>query len=251
MLLNELKCKGSELSRLYHLRRNFKTLIDQDLNILHIARINRIISKIITDKEKTVKETHLKKLNVLRETQQSNIRSDKLDNSPITNISKRILTEDEIDLLEKGLNFVFPSKKFDELSFISNIETYFVNLLGHCTDKKDYDVKDEDEQISYNLTPDQLRYANKLRSICNQFRSKTDKVINKHKFEILKFEKIMKNLSKDKSIKIIKPDKGKGIVIIDKIDYDNKMIDILKDNNIFKISEVDETLINEDRLLKN
>ena len=56
-----------------------------------------------------------------------------------------------------------------------------------------YLFKNKDEQIIYNLTSDQLNFANKLRSICNQFRVNADKIINKHKYEIIKFEKIIKN----------------------------------------------------------
>lgn len=135
------------------------------------------------------------------------------------------------------------------MSFISNIETCFVNLLGHCTDKKDYELNEDDEP-TYNLTPEQLLYANKIRSACNNFRTNTIKTTNKHKTEINKTERTLKNLSVDKSIYITRPDKGKGIVILNRDDYNKKMNDILSDTNIFRIIKNDSTSIQEDQLIK-
>ena len=51
--------------------------------------------------------------------------------------------------------------------------------------------------------------------------------------------KALKSLSNDSSIVIIKPDKGNGVVILDKINYVSKMDDILQDSDKF-------VLINED-----
>ena len=250
MTLNELKDKKSELSRLYRIKRNFKSLIYLDLNHLLICRIERIIDKMVLFKEKEIKKTHLKKLNRLRNKQQGTNRSIKSFLSPITNLSKRNLTDKEINILENGLNFVLPDNRFDEITFISNIETFFVNLLGHCSEKKEFEEKEDDEEITYNLTSVQLQAANKIRSICNNFRFNAEKIINQHKHETSQFNKVLKSLSKDKSIQITRPDKGKGIVIMEKDEYNNKMMEILNDKNTFKIVESDETLAQEDRLIR-
>ncbi len=91
----------------------------------------------------------------------------------VTNLSNRQLTNDELSILEQGFDFIFPSKKFDDRTFIANIEAYFVNLSDHATERRDYEEKDENDPIIYNLTPIQLECINKLRSICNTFRRKT------------------------------------------------------------------------------
>ncbi|CAF3164199.1 unnamed protein product [Rotaria sp. Silwood2] len=195
--------------------------------------------------------THSKKLNILRESRQSistNIIKSRI--SPLTNVSKKILTNDEIKILENGLDYVYPSNKFDEIAFISNIETYFVNLLGHCTDKKDYSKKDSDEQITYNLTPTKLQYASRIRSVCNNFRFKASQIIAENKKATNEVKQVLKNLSKDNSIQIMKPDKGRGIVIMDKTEYNNKMLQILNDKNTFKQLEQDDTLAQEDKLIR-
>ena len=141
MVVNELKQKKGELSGLYRTFRNFKSVINLDLNHLYVCRIERIINKLILFKEKRIRKTHLKKLNRLRKEQLTSNCSFKSIISPITNLSERNLTNEEINILEKELNFVVPDNDFDELSFISDIETCHVNLLGHCTDKKEYDKK--------------------------------------------------------------------------------------------------------------
>ena len=51
--------------------------------------------------------------------------------------------------------------------------------------------------------------------------------------------KIFKNLKEDNSIIITKPDKGRGVVILNRNDYTQKMLDILQDTSKFK-----EILIN-------
>jgi hypothetical protein len=45
--------------------------------------------------------------------------------------------------------------------------------------------------------------------------------------------KTLKDLQKDDTIVIIKPDKGNGIVVLDRTDYISKMHDILSDENKF------------------
>jgi type II secretory pathway component GspD/PulD (secretin) len=84
--------------------------------------------------------------------------------------------------------------------------------------------------------------------MCNNFRINSEKIINKDKQKIMEIDKILKNLSNDKSINLIRPDKGNGIVIMDASDYNNKIDDILKDNNTFKLLQSDLTLANEDKL---
>ncbi|CAF2075867.1 unnamed protein product, partial [Rotaria magnacalcarata] len=160
------------------------------------------------------------------------------------------LTIEENKILENGLDYVYPTNKFDEMAFISNVKTYFVNVLGHCTDQKDYSKKDADEQLIYNLTPIQLHYANKIRSICNNFRCNANQIIDKHKKGTNEVKLVLKDLAKDKSIQIVRPDKGRGIVIMNKTHYNNKMYQILNDTNTFKQIEHDVTIFQEDKLTR-
>ena len=85
--------------------------------------------------------------------------------SPVNDFSKRVLTKDELQVLENAVDYIYLSNKLDGASFISNIETFFINLLGYRTDNKDCFKTDSEEQLTYNLTPTQLQYSSKIRAL--------------------------------------------------------------------------------------
>ncbi|CAF4947929.1 unnamed protein product, partial [Rotaria sp. Silwood1] len=201
------------------------------------------------EKEIIWKETHLKKLNALRELNLplSNKRSP-IYISSIKNYSKRVLTIKELLALRYGLDYVLPIVTFDDETFIANIETLFVNLIGHCSDKKDYDECDIDEAIIYNLTPEQLFVANRLRKHCDTFKQHAKKSIRRFKKQTDPIIKTLINLSKDDSIYITRADKGRAVVILDKLDYINKMEKILSDTRTFIRLDSDPTIQKEERL---
>jgi hypothetical protein len=219
-------------------------LITIDLDSIILNEVLLIINEIDKEKVTSWTETHLKKLNTLRELKipHSNNKHSLISISPVKNYSKRVLTMHEISALENGLDFIFPSITFDQESFIANIETLFVNLLEYCTDKSEYDERDIDEKVTYNLTPEQLCVANKLRKICDTFRQHVMKSISRCKKEIVPLFKILKNLSKDNSIYITRADKGRAVVILDKSDYLIKMELLLNDPKTFKQLDEDPTI---------
>ncbi|CAF4999366.1 unnamed protein product [Rotaria sp. Silwood1] len=72
--------------------------------------------------------------------------------------------------------------------------------------------------------------------------TKINEIIDEIQFE----EKI--NLSKDPSILITKPDKGRGVVILDRNDYIEKLENILSDNRKFKLLNEEPTISRENAL---
>ena len=61
------------------------------------------------------------------------------------------------------------------------------------------------------------------------------KMVNKGFSHINKNDiQILKNLGKKKDIKIMKPDKGNGVVLMDTSEYLRKMMDILGDSSKFR-----------------
>ena len=199
-------------------------------------QISQIITDIEKEKETSWIQTHAKKLHQLRCLKRSPSNSKNSTNlpSPIKNYSQRILTKDEITALENGLNFVLPSLTFDEETFIANIETLFINLMGYSSEKSAYEERDIDEKITDNLTPEQLSIANQLRKFCDTCKQHAKRSILKFKKEIDPIIKTLKNLSKDKSIYITRADKGRAVVILDKVDYINKMENILNQSSTFE-----------------
>ncbi|CAF5085982.1 unnamed protein product, partial [Rotaria magnacalcarata] len=60
---------------------------------------------------------------------------------------------------------------------------------------------------------------------------------------------ILRSLAKNKDIIITRPDKGRGVVVMDRSDYMQKMNAILDDRSYFSLIDDDPTLVNENRLI--
>ena len=64
----------------------------------------------------------------------------------------------------------------------------------------------------------------------------------------LKKNKILKELRKNKNVVLLKPDKGNGIVVMDRDVYDLGILNIINNNTKFKVIENDPTLQREAKL---
>ena len=147
------------------------------------------------------------------------------------------------------MNFVSPRKYIDDETFICDMENLFKNLLGKTTDKHDYDMKEEHEQVEYKMTKEQLHTSNKIRSACEHFSSSAAKSLKQISAQP-KSDRILKHLAKDKSIYITKADKGNAVVVLDRNDYNAKMEKIVTDPRTFRLLAEDPTLKQEDRLTR-
>ena len=59
---------------------------------------------------------------------------------------------------------------------------------------------------------------------------------------------VLKSLKRNKKIVILKPDKGNGVVILDRTVYDNSILNIISDSSKFKKLKNDPTLLREGQL---
>jgi hypothetical protein len=245
LLHDELKIKKRKLTENYKISNNLLSLLKNEITGLTLIKLKSIFKQLIQQKDYDWNTSHECKLNSLREKKNATSEQTTTSTSPlktVTNLSNRQLTNEESSILEQGLDFVFPPTKFDDRTFIANIETYFVNLLGHVTEKRDYEEKDENDPILYNLTPNQLECINKLRSTCNTFRKTAINSIKSQQPQMKKTKQLLRTLSKEQSIIITRPDKGRGIVILNKADYNKKMNDILSDKTTFDEITEDPTI---------
>ena len=166
---------------------------------------------------KKVSLTHKKKL------EQLDIRPISYNVDSIFNLSNRILNEREKQVLSLGLHFSIPFYKLNSL----NHSIAFERLIYVIQ-------KTSNEFFNQNLS---LNYVvNSVRNIgkfCYRLAYKSKNkivspVFNKSDIDILK------NLGKDNDILITKPDKGRGVVILDREEYVQKCLALLNDNSIFK-----------------
>ena len=158
-----------------------------------------------------IKNTHERKLTSLGISPSSNINRDKV----VVNLSQRNLTETEKEVLSFGLSFGLPKLK------INYIQHYFgfEKLLASLKKLKGGNFNDIVQGIT-TVAHDSF------------------KDFPKHKYSLPSLPKTLfqalKTLKADKSIIITKPDKGRGTVILDKVEYVNKVEEILNDKTKFK-----------------
>ena len=143
----------------------------------------------------------------------------------IFNYSSRVLTPTEKSVLSKGLKFVLPPKKLSLQKYLLTFEKFYFSLSKYplfCRDNEDSDT-----------------FKTDLRHLA--FSSYKDFKKNSPK-NILSEEEMsaLKSLSQDKNIIISRPDKGNGIVLMDRSDYKEKMHTLLSDTSKFeKTKETD------------
>ena len=142
-------------------------------------------------------------------------------NDVIFNLSDVQLSYREKYLLSLGLNFnlpvykLFPNKYF--LSFEKMLSNLRQQMISNSYDFNN--VIDFTKTIAY-----KFYYNFKPHKVFNP-------VINKDDINVLK------RLSKDKRIIVCKPDKGRGVVIMNRKDYNRKMMNILNTDKFKEINE--------------
>ena len=136
----------------------------------------------------------------------------------IFNYSHRVLTEYETSVLSRGLRFCLPPKKVDKYDTKCSFELLYrdfrnlhLNLDAESNDRLRTKLKD----ICYNYTQD-YKFSNHR------------EILSPSEWTALR------NLQRDTSIVITRPDKGNGVVLLSKTRYLEKVKEILSDSTKFK-----------------
>ena len=178
------------------------------------AKLHNFFAKSI----ETVKKRHIKKLFRLGIDSQSHIDPEKV----IFNLSNYILKPEEKRVLSLGLDFCIPKFKFNEME-------YFLSFEKLCNLIKDLKHNiNSAENIIRNISNIAYSAVNDIKCLKDVF----SPVFSKADFDTLKKLKETPNLI------ITRPDKGNGVVVLNKDDYISKMNVILDDTAKFmKINE--------------
>ena len=143
-------------------------------------------------------------------------------NKLIFTFSNKILTTEDIDCLCHGLKFALPLKKINYYRWFLSFEKLSYKL-------KNLPIFDSSgdgfNMIRSGLKSIAFKYFYGFKPSLNQLHNK--------------FYETLQNLRRDNQIIILKPDKGNGIVILNRNDYNEKMDDILKDRSKFKVVQED------------
>ena len=144
----------------------------------------------------------------------------------IANLSNYQLSDTERNLLKYGLSYAIPPRSINK----TDIFTTFEKLNRYlCTELKNT----EDTDI---LRAELLQLANLYYS---KYKPST---------QTLKKHGILKKLRENKDIVIAYPDKGNGVIIMNRKDYDKAMCELLEDNSKFRKIKKDPTLLKEGQL---
>jgi hypothetical protein len=217
--------------------------------------LQQIITTICCPLIKTKKDTVERKLygHFLRIKSQHNINP-----KVVRNLSTRILSNDEVDCLANGLDYGLVPRRFDEMRAVGNVEQFFHRVTDIFQHHKKLmaDLKDKDKVIPNDirvLNTKEMTLASHLRSLTDTFQHQADRYRQKQyrmNREQGQYYKLLKSLKEDESIIVTRPDKGRGIVLMNKSDYLSKMQAILNDSTKFECLS-DDLTIERERSLTN
>ena len=192
------------------------------LNVIDQYITSSLIKKNVKAMVKSRMLTHEKKLRNL--TQNTVLPFTSTDT--VLNLSSSKLTDQEIDFLRYGL------KHSVEPNFIN--KTDILSTFDFIHQTMSQDLKDEKDTGKVNA-----RMSYLAKTYVNSHKT-TKNALRKHK--------ILKKLRNNNNIVITKPDKGNGVIIVDRIYYMSSMYEIVNDTSKFLKSRPDPTICRENKL---
>lgn len=220
-LNKEIRFKYAKLTsldfKLYNLMNEISSVTDhlcQNLWFEELAKINELCETISKNKKLKLEFKFNKLVEENENENEDELYETAIEEKPnfVINQSSVAFNEREIGLLNKGLKFkVRPSKSPNE-EIIASIES----------------------TIKFERLEDRVSVRESCKRIFANFQPKQFK-IDKEYTEII-------NGLKEKNVYFMKPDKGNGVVIIDRIDYEKRMEKLINDGAYEEI--LDGRLIN-------
>ena len=221
LLSQEIKTKEKQISRLKNRVSSLHSQLRARTWYIDYNHFRSLIEKVTTRKIAGAKAIHMKKLHNLGYTPFKEIAADKV----LFNFSSRVLSPAEESLLSKGLKFALPPRQLSLEKYLLTFERLYESL------QKYPEYLGENSQ--FGSFKDKLR--NLAFSTFERFKKHNPKpVLSKEE------QKALKSLAKDKSLVITRPDKGNGVVLMDKQDYLNRVNNVLEDTSKFKKLEKSE-----------
>ena len=248
--LNKMVCPKWIIARIYKSKLKYGYKVEKMFLKLEISKIEeRLINlkesavKIENSLKLKLKEVHFSEFinyaeNITEKQQEKYLAKNKknlnrlielkfgnLTKQSVKNLSSYKFDEKELTALSYGMNFSLPIKKVDEVATYLGFEKYINQLL-----KLQPSSKQDEITLKANL-------VSAAHNFC-KLKPEQSSVINT--------KEIRTSLTKIKGIEqivITKPDKGSGIVILNKDDYNSKMLNIINDEMKFeKVGPVGDNL---------
>ena len=197
-------------------------MLKSELSSLDYFVLLKVVNDNVKQKEKKIIKVHENKMSNIT----TNATLPFTEKEVITNRSSIQLTKEESNILKFGLNFAVGPK------FIRKTDVFVTFDLIHRALKTD---------LKNNADAGKLKTEISQLAHCYVSDYKPSKVtLHRHK--------VLSNLKKKKHIVIVKPDKGSGVVILDRQDYSKMILDILSDSSKFQKLNHDPTVKREGSL---
>ena len=209
----EIKDKENTISFSHASLRNLRNALKDSVSFLDFHGLCFFISRNNKDKKTRTIETHTNKLHHLGVQHKDTFCDPK---AVIFNQSSHKLSPREEFLLAFGLEFCIPIFKPNRLK-------HYLPFEG----------------IASRLKNEPLIHGKTFSDVCNVIKRAAEDMLTtaKKKPFVFHFKQkdvsILKSLAKNKNLIICPPDKGKGIVLLNKTDYTNKVTDLLSDTSKF------------------
>ena len=216
----EIQVKNKIRSQLGRTYRQLQSTIKSEVSLITYVSILQLLRSSSIKQSDSVKVRHATKLSILQHSPNTDVyflEADKI----VVNLSNVKLSDTEVSVLSRGLNFSTPSQHLDCLDVRTSFECFyrqFYNNVPNCCISR---LKQRLKGLCYN-------YIYGYRP--NQFYN-----LSKEEFQSLQ------DLKKRKDIVFCKPDKGQGVVVLNRQDYANKLLNILNDKDKFKLLKEDPT----------
>ena len=207
------------------MEKKHRKLIDHlqtKLSSLDLYALKKCIKRNLEKSSNNVIKTHQNKLKVFTK----NIHVPFTPDETIKNFSKYKLNNDEISILKYGLNHPIEPKFLSKTDTLTSFDLIHRSLSS--------DLKDESKSGELKAT------ISNLANVYVSSYKPTKMALKKHG--------ILKKLKLNHDIVITRPDKGSGVIILDRQFYKRKMKELVSDKRKFKKLNNDPTLLREGQL---
>ena len=218
LLLNEIRFKRKNLTLKHAKLEEARAALKESVSALDYSCITLWLERKQESNNKHTQRTHERKLHKLGITGTADVLdADKV----IFNFSNKVLLKEHKRTLCLGLNFSIPVHKLRYFKYYLIYEKL---------------IKSFDQMDIYSCVNDARKF----------FRSQLQSIAHKYFYNFKSHKNIcplftkkhlshIKDIANDKSLYISKPDKGNGVVILNRVDYITKVNDILCDRTKFEV----------------
>ena len=225
LLFKEITNKEKHQHKLTRQRDETAEGLSKSVFWLDYDHLTSVIGRVVHNCRQHNQHVHSKKLKSLG----FRTPNDNASVNAVHNLSDYTLTQQEHEILSRGLKYVIGPKKPSYARHFLEMEKLFYQISGF--------------QISAPKEDNQRSFFSKFKMLAHSYYRDIIKYYNADSSLSISGQQTLKNLAKNKDIVIIKLDKGNGAVVMNRSDYVMKMNEILGDESKFEKLDADPVVV--------